>query len=314
MTTNKIKTTAIVALLSFAILGCSGNTVNIKSKTAILYAKRDAIYEYRNGKSRKVFNNPAGYDSLDTWLGYSYKLKGIVFQRSVYNKLMIITHIDSKSPSAENLDCVDTYRLDTYGFSLIGDLFFQIRGEYNNIELWKCSKTEKWSRSKSWIIPKKMPLPKKWVSPPALIKDSVVFVTPSGYLVKANRKNDAIAIISDGNSAWINDEDANEEYLASFWTPSISNNGEYIAWRPHPSPNDDNASIKIASIDGSFRKDYRAVTGQVALIYWLDDRYLVCEETTVFSGLSRLYVVDKDKGPTGYILAGVERRQWCVVK
>lgn len=300
-----------IIIFLFFLSGCTKrNTVHIKSKASIIYANKDIIYDYKNGQSKELCKNPSGYSSLDNWYGYSKELKGIAFVRDEFTELSLITNLDSKrGPAYRKIKYIEADNIDNW-CSYIHGCFFVIHGKYGLAELWKTTRTKKWSRVNSWTIPQGIPLTEMWKSYPAFLNDDVLFETPSGYLLKANNKTHVVKVISKGNTAWTNDKPELGEYISSNQMPSISPNGKYVAW--HPSSVADN-SIKISKMDGSSNKNYKAVYGFAARVDWLDDRYLVCEENQSLSGMSRIFILDTNKNESTCVLNDVERGQWCII-
>lgn len=301
----------LFAALLFCVAGCSSkNTVKIKSKASILFANKDMIYKYKDGLTKELCKNPSGYSSVDDWYGYSEDLKGIAFVRDRFVELSLIKNLDSSGgPVYSKLKYLEADNIDN-SCSYIRGCFYVIRGRYGVAELWKTTRTKKWSRVNSWTIPQGIPLTGRWKSHPAFLNDDVLFAVPSGYLVKANNKTHVVKVISNGDSAWTNDRPELGEYASSTQMPCISPNGKYIAWHPLGVADD---SVKITKMDGSSSRDCKAVYAFAARVAWLDNKYLVCEEYQALSGMSRLFVLDTNTDESTCVIDDIERGQWCVL-
>lgn len=293
------------------------------------YAQHSEIHLYQSGKDQVLGQNPAGYDSEDCWYGYSRQLGGIVFYR--YRKTYLsLLRIDLKNRKMQAQRFSSSYYpdLNPYDLSLCGSMLCQVRGYSRRVELWVSPIDGRWRKKCGWILPNNVPVPSLWRVPVYMNGDSVVFQTPSDYVVVGSTADRHVKILSEGDAKW-HDPQYNGSYANNNPVPLISPDRKYVVFRPDYDPNK-GAFIGMVPLQGGHSKtlivwknegapilDYwRAsmVPADVAGFHWVPGSNTVAIQVMPAEcGQSYVFLTEVSKNVSSRLPFMVERDQWCIV-
>ncbi len=291
----------------------------LSANVSVLYAQEAKIHLYSAGKDSVLGTNPAGYNSLDLWMGCSRSLGGVVFHRD-FNGYFRLFEIDTsgrrlgkasagiyvgKTPAEESSLDINP---NDMGFD--GRQLLQIRGKRHAAELWSQTAKGKWRKDGMWSLPGSAQYPGEWYSTVSRSHGWLAFFVPTG-------ETESKAVLlreSDGT--------VNELGEGSF-SVAISPDGRYVAFRSGDS------TVRVVPLTGGPARNFRVWStveglplvglsilgmGIVGGVQWVPGtQVLACEAEPAESGQSFIFLVDTTTGTTTHLPLMVERGQWCVL-
>jgi hypothetical protein len=282
----------------------------LSSKTTVLYAQRQNIHLWKNGIDSYIANNPAGYESCDTWIGYSKTLKGIVFDRltsSLNGDFMLMeydyssTQLGSAQKTGIQADgsCADLL--------LVNDEVQHIRIKPGKVELWSRPRNQNWKMLKSWSVTLLPPISGEYPSRPSKAKGWIAFDTEDNQIITIRESDGKVIKFVDG------------------YEPTLSPDGKFLAYVKYMKDAPFNPGILCVAQIGSGKVteyvlwssfDVYSMThllGYIATLQWTPHTGIIaCEVMPAESGTSYIYLLEPSSGKVGVMPFMVERGQWCV--
>ncbi len=290
---------------------------------ALLFATSVNVRVWRGGRVENIGPNPAGFGSLDYWLGYLPKAHAVLFRRSDDPQIRLFGVDLAKKRLAANprtlqLEGGDDETHHPALDSSSGTLS-EIRGDNRAAELWQCPWTGKWKRTDSWVVPASTTLSAKWSGSPGISGKRVVFASPSGFLLMARRGEPEVSILYTPDTKWRFQGGMDETIVPEGCTPVFSPDGSHIAWTRIYAKD---GMVGVVNLHDKTYLEYRVnkavggllLAGGLRKVDWLRNGYLVCELPWVESGMSDLYIVDISSERTQHLPISVMPDQWCVVR
>lgn len=320
-----------LVLVGFVIQGCSrgsyvargsGVTKQLdRNGWMLIYAERNEIRVYDRGSVVVLGLNPAGYDSLDHWIGYSSKPGTVFFYRSGENHFRLL-EIDARKTGLKSTNLAPAYtECNPHEYGIHDGKLWVVRGVKHKAVLWSYSRSGKWKQEAWWNLPKTIPVARLWSRSPAVDGSNVVFMSPSDYLLLGSNKGGAVRVLSDGDPAYVDpgfNDDASGEIA-----PVIMPGTDLVIYCSNLLGNP--GGLEFLSVD---RRTGQKMTytipkhGQplrsmpppecILTIRSVPSKdYVACE--ILVSGLSAIALVDIHSGKSEYLPMLVERYQWCLV-
>lgn len=297
-----------------------------RRKVAILYARWRSIFVFKDGAARSLGPNPAGYDSLDHWIGYSVTGRSVLFRRFVEDHIRLL----DVNIRQGKLGTREAWRLrlqdgDPCIGAVFGDQLYEIRGSYRTVQLWAFSVDGKSKLVDSWQLPGDVPVAKKWVSLPGVGGTNVVFGTPSGCVISASTGHAGkVSVLWKGNPNWHDPGYPLDAFVSAI---ALSPDGK---WALCACPENKNWPVLTAfNCATGIRRDYtiwkpsssgtyleQAFEGPTIVMRVTPipgNDYVACEITALESGQSDIFLVDLVTGTSRRFPIKVERQQWAVI-
>lgn len=287
----------------------------------LLYADKERLYACRHGRSRFVVKNPAGYDSLDDWIGYAGGESSIVFYRFREHHFRVIK-VQARKKKAYSRDTHIASRDDfPANYCVYADKLWVIRGAGHKAVLWHSGLDGRWDPAATWSVPSNVPLPKTWSSAPAIDGTSVAFMTPSDYVLLCDTASGTAArIVSQGDTKYA---DPGFEDSGSTGAGVAISSAEGWVFFDATLPQDiQDLRFFAVNYQTGDRRTYQvkhkrgfslmAPPERILRLRLVPGRdYIACE--VLESGMSSIALIDRKSGQSSYLPFAIERYQWCVV-
>ncbi len=304
------------------------------SRCGVVFPTGDKILLYKSGKILSLGKNPAGYNSVDSWLGYSKQLRGVLLLREdsggwpvQYSVILLRldgTSISNKSISLDGLkgkiDSSSTWKFQA-------ERFYQIVGHGRSIELHELDLHGKLEVHSLPSLPFGSGFAGEWHSAASIHGRKVAFASPNGDIVLIDTESKMLKHVASG------------EGLEEF--PSESSSPNPIIW-PHIDWSPDGKQIAFSVSQGSTMLKILDVTSMktrelpvwrllgsstspvmispfmvpdmLTRVKWAPGgRYVLCEVFPGESGNSYLFVADVQHGTSARIPIMVERNCWGIM-
>lgn len=296
-----------------------------------LYSNGALFMAYGSRDSKNCGENPAGYDTLERWFGYSKTLKGVIFSREAARNWegisqypIRILHIDSirKSVSLSDNLCLNNKIGSYYSWKLKDDRLYQIRGNGKRIKLLIVAIDSQIKIVSLPELPASVKVPmKEWESAAAIYGKKIAFAGPAGDIILIDTEKGSVVLLVRGDLRWSPPD----------WTP-VKVDSPCIEWSPDGkklavSTEDLYMSLHLLLVDVNSRETQRIkIWGASAPLdllplpdrpemitnfTWIPNSdYIACEVMPWESGSSYIFVVQSSTGKSYRLPFRVDRDMW----